>query len=127
MNILESVDEEHINQTLSKAVKEGSSVRSDGLPSYANVDNVGFVHDSHVIGTDHNKRAKVLPWVHVLASNSKRFILLTHHGIKPKYLDRYLAEFTYRYNRRYWQDQLFERLLYSCLTADPTSLPAIST
>lgn len=60
------------------------------------------------------KASRELPWVHILISNSKRFILGTHHGVSPKHLHRYLSEYCYRFNRRFWEDQLFDRLLLAC-------------
>jgi hypothetical protein len=38
-----------------------------------------------------------------------------HHGVSPKHLPRYLAEFCYRFNRRFWEPQMFNRMLYACL------------
>lgn len=127
MTVLASVGEESVGQALAAGVRSGSRVRSDGLPSYSTVQARGFEHDRQVIGRDPQRNAKVLPWVHVLASNSKRFLLSTHHGIAPKYLARYLGEFMYRYNRRQWQDQLFERLLFACLAAEPTPEPRLTS
>jgi len=31
----------------------------------------------------------------------------------------FLAGFAYRFNRRYWQNQAFDRLLYACIYSDP--------
>ncbi|HKJ69693.1 MAG TPA: DDE transposase, partial [bacterium] len=31
----------------------------------------------------------------------------------------YLAEYCYRFNRRFWQDQLFDRLLYASVHGNP--------
>src|ERR1700690_3152262 len=57
----------------------------------------------------------------------KRGIIGSYHQVSVKHLDRYLAEFTYRFNRRDEQEQLFamttknllngERLTYTALTA----------
>ena len=58
----------------------------------------------------------------MLTSNLKRFLLSTHHGVYPKYRRQYLAEFAYRFNRRYWPEQIFDRLLYACIHADPVTL-----
>lgn len=60
-----------------------------------------------------------LPWVHKFISNAKTWILGTHHGIRIKYLDRYLAEYTYRFNRRHDPDGLFQRALRACAMAAP--------
>ncbi len=54
---------------------------------------------------------KHLPWVGIVTANLKRFLLGTYHSVSPKYLNRYLAEFSYRLNRRYFGLGIFERLL----------------
>ncbi len=38
-------------------------------------------------------------------------LLGTHHQVSSKHLARYLAEFTYRFNRRYHEGELFEHLI----------------
>ncbi|MCX5887921.1 MAG: IS1595 family transposase, partial [Deltaproteobacteria bacterium] len=32
-----------------------------------------------------------------------------------KHLPRYLAEFCYRFNRRFWEPQMFNRMLHACV------------
>lgn len=102
------------------SISEGSCLQSDGSSSYNLVREHGYSRNAIAIWGDPKESERVLPWVHVLASNSKRFLLSTHHGIGKKYLARYLGEFIYRYNRRQWADQLFERLLCACLLAEPS-------
>ena len=57
----------------------------------------------------------LLPWIHKIISNVKGWIRGVHHGIFPKHLQSYLAEFCYKFNRRFWQPQLFNRLLFACV------------
>ena len=54
---------------------------------------------------------RLLPWVHVTISNAKSLLLDTYHGIKEEYLQGYLNEFCYKFNRRYFGEDLFGRLL----------------
>ena len=35
----------------------------------------------------------------------------TFHGFRAKHLDRYLEEYAFRFNRRYWRRVSFERVL----------------
>ena len=65
---------------------------------------VGRKIDSKEIG-------KVLPWVHIAISNSKSLMKNIYHGIKPEFLQEYLNEFCYKFNRRYFGDKLFDRLM----------------
>jgi hypothetical protein len=68
---------------------------SDGLASYRSL-------------KDHRHRAKivesmaahvVLPWIHRVLSNFKRWALGTYHGARKPHLQRYLDEFVFRWNR----------------------------
>jgi hypothetical protein len=52
-----------------------------------------------------------LPWVHIAISNLKTFLLGTFHGVSIKYLQEYLNEFCYRFNRRFVEKQIPNRLL----------------
>lgn len=56
-----------------------------------------------------------LPWVHKFISNAKSWIIGTHHGVDSKYFKLYLAEYTYRFNRRHDVKRYFSRALYSCI------------
>jgi hypothetical protein len=70
--------------------------------------------------------AKRLPWVHRAISLAKRFLLGTYHGaVNRKYLQPYLDEFCYRFNRRLKESQLCESLLRACVLAPPTTYAAL--
>lgn len=52
------------------------------------------------------KDVEILQWVHIAISNAKGQLLNTFHDIKPEYLQRYLDEFCYKFNRRYFGEAL---------------------
>ena len=56
-----------------------------------------------------------LPWVHILIGNVKNFIRGTYHGVSHKHLQSYLSEFCYRFNRRFNELLITDRLLAACL------------
>ena len=58
---------------------------------------------------------KVLPWVHIAISNAKTQLADLHHGIKLEFLQEYLNEFCYKFNRRYFGDGLSDRLIVAAL------------
>lgn len=122
---LESIYDEHVVPALQKNVSEGATIKSDGAGSYIKAKEKGYGHDRSVYMKDREKTAQHLKWVNILTSNLKRFILSTHHGVRPRYRKVYLAEFAYRFNRRYWPYQAFNRLLYACIQAKPANLPEI--
>jgi hypothetical protein len=59
--------------------------------------------------------------------NMKRMILGTYHSVSPKHLDNYLAEFTYRANRRWMEANLFDRLLIAAVNAKPMNYRQLVT
>jgi len=96
----------------------GSIIETDGLSVYKVLCNLNFAHKQTV--TENGIEAKELfPWVHLVIGNLKRFILGTHHHADPKYLRLYVAEYCYRLNRRFHEDDLFEHLLKACLLISP--------
>ena len=40
-------------------------------------------------------------WVNTILGNIKNALCGTYHAVRPKYAQRYLAEFEYRFNRRF--------------------------
>jgi len=91
-------------------------IRTDGGVSFPALKELGFGHDPHPAMTP-LQMDRFLPWVHTVIANAKRFLLGTHHQESPKYLQRFLDEFAYRFNRRWVAGQLFDRLLTACVNA----------
>jgi len=67
-----------------------------------------------------------LPWVHMLISNVKSNIIGTYHGVSIKHIARYLSEFCYRFNRRFWENQMFDRILNACLNCKTITFTELS-
>jgi hypothetical protein len=67
-----------------------------------------------VVG-DGTNAVKVLPRVPTVLANSKSNIRDAYHGVSDKHLYRYLAEFCYRCNRRFWQPNMFSRIIAGCI------------
>ncbi|MDA3882534.1 MAG: IS1595 family transposase, partial [Bacteroidales bacterium] len=49
-------------------------------------------------------------------SNAKRQLLNSYHNMKPEFLQSYLDEFCYKFNRRYFKEVLFGRLLVAAVS-----------
>ncbi len=112
MRVVERVDGETVRKVIEEDVAPEQKIITDGWPSYNEVSEIGHDHAAEVSEPDGENAA--LKWVHVLASNSKAFLLGTFHGVGKKHLQSYLDEFCYRLNRRRWEDELFERLVTAC-------------
>jgi hypothetical protein len=63
--------------------------------------------------------AKHLPLVHLAISLAKTFILGTYHGVSRKYMQNYLDEFCYRFNRRFRESTLCQSLIRACVLSRP--------
>jgi hypothetical protein len=122
---LETIYHEQIASAVEKNVEKGSVVKSDGSGAYSKLTNKGFKSFQSVYAESPAATAEHLKWVNMLTSNLKRFLLSTYHGVFPQYRDAYLAEFAYRFNRRYWPYQAFDRLLFACIKTKPITLPAL--
>ena len=87
---------------------------SDDSTSYVNLKDIVKEHHPRVIPK--KEIGRVLPWVHIAISNAKRLLSGIRHAISPEYLQSYLNEFCYEFNRRYFGDRLFDRLLIASVT-----------
>ena len=119
MKVIENVDSKNIKSTLREHVTLGQTIMSDGLPAYNIAKTLGHTHLPHVV---YPKKGEpdfdAFKWINILVSNAKAFILGTYHGVRKKHLQKYLDEFCYRFNRRWWPDELFDRLLMACTGGD---------
>ena len=103
------------------AVEPGSVVHTDGWESYAGL--TEYRHEVTILKGRAESAAELLPRVHRVISLLKRRLLGTHQGaVSPEHLDYYLAEFTFRFNRRGSQSRgkLFYRLLQQAVAIEPT-------
>ena len=91
------------------------AIRTDGWRSYGKV--VKGVDLSHcrVVLKDPKAAGKLLPWVHRIIANAKSVIRGAHRGVSKKHLQAYLSEICYRFNRRFWGKELFDRLVRACV------------
>lgn len=90
-----------------KNIKEGSTIESDNASSYKKPLADKYFHKFKTYNADDGD----LMWLHKMISNLKRGINGTYFHIGAKYVDLYLAEFCYRFNRRKIGETNYENLL----------------
>jgi transposase-like protein len=112
MQAVDSVSSKVVKDFLSWKLRLGQTVKTDALPA---LNAVSDAHDHQKKKTPPEEAAVWLPLVHIMIGNMKTFINGTFHGVSSKYLQEYLDEFCYRFNRRFWEPQLPLRLLNACL------------
>ena len=113
MEVIESMHSKHLNDFAVRTIEEGQTIHTDDYPSY-NVLNLTFHHLGETVKPF--EAMKKLPWVHIMIGNAKNFIRGTYHGVSHKHLQSYLSEFCYRFNRRFNELQITDRLLLACLS-----------
>lgn len=108
---------------IQRSVKPGSVIHTDGCAGYEGLEALGYPHEvSVLLGQGKDAATRLLPRVHRLASLLKRWLLGTHQGaVANEYLDYYLDEFTFRFNRRTSKSRgkLFYRLLQQAVQVAP--------
>ena len=117
MQVIPNASTYSLHKAISEMVEPGSTVRTDGWNPYRGMERLGYEHvevkrKPSIPGDDPT------PLIHRIASLLKRWLLGTHQGgIKKTYLDSYLNEFVFRFNRRtsHSRGKLFYRLVQNML------------
>lgn len=86
---------------------EPGTILSDGFSAYKSLK--GYNHQPTVVGA--MAAHVVLPWIHKVFANFKRWALGTYHGVRKPHLRRYLDEFVFRWNRRRHMKLSFDTLI----------------
>ena len=93
---LEDFSAASITGFIGGAVAPGATIVSDGLQAYRSLQQ--HKHQRKVVGS--LAAHIVLPWIHRVFANLKRWGLGTFHGMRQAHLHRYLDEFVFCWNRR---------------------------
>lgn len=115
MLVIEDLKSLTIDAKIKSYINKESDIDSDNSSSYSNIHTLIKQHRPKVIAkTD---VGEMLPWVHIAISNAKRQLLNTFHCVEPEYLQSYLDEFCYKFNRRYFGENLFDRLMIASVSS----------
>lgn len=112
------------NQALSAFAKRclasTCEVVSDGLQCFAGVTGAGCAHQAIKTGGGPAAvRKPAFKWVNTALGNIKAAIVGTYRSINSKHVPRYLAEFGYRFNRRYDLAAMLPRLCWAGVRTTP--------
>lgn len=107
---------------IKEGVEPGSTIQTDGWEGYGQLLKLGYVHK--IIRKDATIGKNLLPKVNRISALLKRWLLGTYQGrVEPSYLDYYLDEYTFRFNRRTSRSRgkLFYRLVEQAVAIKPVS------
>jgi hypothetical protein len=119
--VIEDYAAESLGGFVGGSVADGGTVVSDGWPGYRRLKDVE--HDPRVVGE--TPAHLVLPWVHRVFANAKRWAMGVYHGLRPAHLQAYLDEFVFRFNRRRTPQAAFARLLGLAVAIGPHPYAAV--
>jgi transposase-like protein len=95
-----------------KNVETTAQVVTDELPVYNMTAKFGFKHARVNHGTGEYVNGRIhTNTIEGFWSQVKRSIDGTHHGVSRKYLQNYVNEFAFRYNRRFSDDPMFSLVI----------------
>lgn len=87
-------------------IEKGSIIHADAFQSYPPA-----LEDDYKLETQpYDPATRELHWLHTIISNAKAFINGTYHGRPKENLQSFLDEFCFRFSRRFFHGQLFDRL-----------------
>ena len=114
LNRVSSFSRKELEIWSGKCLEPGSTVVSDGCRCFSSVAQAGCSHIS--IRTGSGKKAVMNPiftWLNTILGNVKNSLCGTYHSFRQKHAPRYLAEFQYRFNRRFNLGSMIPNLIYS--------------
>ena len=109
MQVVDDLKADTAKKIVKEQVDYQSDIQSDDSTTYKKLNDVVKLHIAQVIKPEEIQ--KVLPWVHICISNVKRLLLDMYHQLRNEYLQYYLDEFCYKFNRRYFGENMFDRLV----------------
>ncbi|CAI8740176.1 IS1595 family transposase [Methylocaldum szegediense] len=104
-----------------RALAPSTYALTDGLSGFRSLHRVIAGHQRLILGSGRSSaQHPAFRWVNTLLSNLKTALSGTYHAIKfEKYARRYLAEFQYRFNRRFDLKILLQRLARAAVLTHP--------
>ena len=101
-------------------MKRGATVITDGLGCFNGVADAGCTHEAIITGSGRKAaRHPAFKAVNTVLGNIKSAIIATFRSVSRKHAPRRLAEFEYRFNRRYDLPAMIARLGWVAVRTQP--------
>ena len=120
MTVIKGFRLTEISRWAQRHLQAGSLVVSEGLACFKAVKQAHCEHESIVTGGGFQSVTKEeFTWVNTMIGNFKNAITGTYHAIRSQHLPRYLADFRFRFNRRFQLREMLPRFAYVALRTPP--------
>lgn len=117
MFAIDNMKADTIDNLLSKSLDTSAVIVSDGSSSHVNFKKNFAKHIALVEKDVDEVVRKGLPWVHIIIGECRNGISAIHKEIDERFLQLYLNEYCWKFNRRFFRDSteprydLFDRLV----------------
>ena len=117
---IQSFSKESIKLWATKHVISSFTVTSDGLRCFLAFGDAGIHHKAILTGGGpESVKIPEFKWVNTILGNVKRFFHGIYHSLSERHFSKYLAEFCYRFNRRFNIAEMIPRFMYVAVRTPP--------
>ena len=113
-----------LSSYIKERIEKGTNVITDGCPAYKFLF-AEYKHDP--IKTIEQIKSGELPSkVHIVIANLKMWLRGTFNRYPEKHIQKNLDEFSFRFNRRWNLENIFDKLLYRCLLTNTVTFAELT-
>lgn len=126
MFVVDNLSSETLDDIVRKHVGKDTVIITDGSSSHVKFKEYFKRHEQYIEDDVDNVVKTKLPWVHIVVGRCRDGIAAIHGEVDKQFLQLYLNEFCWKFNRRFFRDSkdpkydLFDRLvkIAACYTSD---------
>lgn len=126
MFVIDNLSSETLNKIVRKHVEKDTVIITDGSSSHVKFKEYFKRHEQHIEYNVDEVVKTSSPWVHIVIGRCRNGIAAIHGEVDKQFLQLYLNEFCWKFNRRFFRDSndpkydLFDRLvkIAACYTSD---------
>ncbi len=118
MKVMKYLTSATINDIATKSIVPSAAIIDDSYPSHSKPNKVTTNVKKEVVKP--KDVPKVFRWGHTAITNAKSLFIDMYHGIKKEYLQEYLNESCYKFNREFFGDRIFDRLVMAAISYRPS-------
>ncbi len=109
MKVINELKTDGIMEKTEESARQNITEESYSSSAHRSIDKV--VEQSKSKVSSKSCASRVLPWVYIMIANAKSLFQDIYHGIKDDFLQLYLDEYCYKFNRKQFGESIFDRLV----------------
>jgi hypothetical protein len=117
--VIDTADKKNLKKFMSESIHKDAHVRADGWTGYRGLE----AEFPNLKREKSEKKGKNFPQLHRSIMMFKAWLRGVHHSVH--YLQSYINEYTYRFNRHMMKEGIFENLMKRMISKPPFSYKMI--